>query len=63
MTEFYSVVFTNKIGKESEQIVIGNPSQVNDWAIGYAASYGCAYTVQRVARYDMTGTIKNLCNN
>ena len=61
MIEFYSVVFTNKLGSIYEQIVIGTEQQVNDWAIKKASSYELTYDVSYMCS-DKLDDIINLCN-
>ena len=69
MIKFYSVLFTNKLGHEDEQIVIGTEQQVNDWAIKEASIYGFTYDVRYMCSDKFTyrcpdglDNIKNLCN-
>ena len=61
MIRFYSVVFTNKLGHEDEQLVIGTEKQVNEWAKQEASNYGLVYEVKYVCSDKLDG-IKNLCN-
>ena len=61
MIKFYSVVFTNKLGHEDEQIVVGTEQQVNDWVIKEASNYGFTYDVRYICSDKLDG-IKNLCN-
>ena len=62
MIKFYSVVLTNKLGKEHETIVIGTEEQANDYAIKESSANGCTYDVRMVASYDCNG-VKNIANN
>lgn len=64
MIKFYSVVFTNKLGQEEEQITVGTFRQVEDWAAWQASSWGCTYLITYLAteRLASEKLIKNLCN-
>ena len=62
MIKFYSVTFTNKLGKSEEVFTIGTYNQVNDWAIKESSSNGFTYDIKYVCT-DRLDKIKNLCNN
>lgn len=64
MYKFYSVVFTTKLGKESETFVIGKYSQVELWAAKEALSYGTNYLITYITtdRLSADSAIVNLCN-
>lgn len=61
MVKFFEVTLTNKLGKQASHKMIGTLQQVNDWAIGEAASYGCTYDVIYLCTDTLDG-IRNLCN-